>query len=257
MQRLWLLSQLIIILASYAACGGNSSEDFMYDACMAIGAKIFNGQVCNVETSPIAKIQVLSPKLTAGTCSGIVVGHNTILTAAHCLQDALLVTVSVDDISFEVDKIGTHQQFQVDLDNKALFFDIAIITTFNDLGANAIPILASRNPAIGEEGIVSGYGKDNSNNSEFLLAAGNVTITDTTKNHIFSSPKNGGANPCPGDSGGPLLLFYDGELVVAGLVSSGTSSKGCGNDDITLYTNLTNPLILEFIVDNVPDAAMM
>lgn len=69
-----------------------------------------------------------------------------------------------------------------------------------------------------------------------------------TANEFVMSVADGDAQPCKGDSGGPVVQIDDaGELVTYGVTSGGQSSNNMVCDYGTVYASFMAPEVLEFI----------
>ena len=82
-----------------------------------------------------------------------------------------------------------------------------------------------------------------------------MLIQNVTPNHIFVSYDGSGTNVCNGDSGGPMVIPVGGVPTIIGVVSQGTTI-GCTAGDITTFTNLQDPAVLNWLVETVPDVAV-
>ncbi|NLF25304.1 MAG: trypsin-like serine protease, partial [Deltaproteobacteria bacterium] len=113
----------------------------------------------------------------------------------------------------------------------------------------------SRTVQVGEPGFVYGYGvrKPGEDADFFTLEAGTMTVKNVTPNHIFVEFSGSGVNVCNGDSGGPLIVEVDGQPATAGVVSQGTTEQ-CTAGDVTTFTNLQSPNVLQWLVNMVPNA---
>ena len=73
-----------------------------------------------------------------------------------------------------------------------------------------------------------------------------VSIDNPTENDYF-----GLGRACVGDSGGPLLVDINGELIQVGIVSRGTPS--CSTKGLSMFVDLQNPDVVSFINDKASD----
>ena len=91
----------------------------------------------SLSTIPLQLISKLSSgmKFTVGACSAVVVSSNTVLTAAHCLERALMVEVIINGKAFYAQATYPHPEF--DSQYKDPTHDIGIIRfpdgTFSDI----------------------------------------------------------------------------------------------------------------------------
>ncbi len=262
---------IIYFILVLAACQNSSVE---YNSSInsnngekSVNAKIIDGTEQSQLSSPqILKINIVYSDQTSAFCTGTVIGNNSILTAGHCFSDgnipkettATYVT-KPDGIILTAGQIFVHPGFQYDISLGAIFNDLAIVRTTENLNLPVLSILASRQLEAGTLVGIYGYGLDE-NGSAGYLRSGNMIIDSVTPNHLIST-YNEYSNPCNGDSGGPVtysLPDQNGNVVsvaIAGIISSG-SVENCERGDVNLFTNLGNPSIINFISDLVPEVSL-
>lgn len=258
---------LICCLSLLAACdssakskisvaSNNSSSNTGSGTSINIQQKIINSAPVDATTSP----QIVAIKISSSTgdalCSGTVVAPQTVLTAGHCFENVYFrAEIQTSNGFLNVAKILVHPNYQAAPELGAIFNDLAILYV-PDLNLPSLPILLSRSPQAGDIISTFGFGINQSGESGFLQN-GLTKIAIATPNHLFTEPFDGEiSNACNGDSGGPAILGFTDEFGnqgfgIVGLVSSGTQ-VGCVEGDITLYTNLQNQFILDFLNLNAP-----
>lgn len=261
--RTLLTISLVVVALSLTACKGGSSKVSASvnggDTQATVSSKIINGVPVDQTISPqIVQVNVYFADGSTALCSGTSIAPEYILTAAHCFNDAVLATsVVVAGAELFGDTVVTHPDYFVNLEVNALFNDVAVLHV-PGLTIPSLAILSSVPVAEGAVVFSYGYGLDE-NAESGTLKNGPVSILFSTENHLFSEAFDGSnVDPCNGDSGGPAVLGFtdiNGTFAVgiAGIVSSGTV-EGCAKGDMTLFTNLQNPSVAEFIRANVPGA---
>lgn len=200
------------------------------------------------------------------SCSGTVIGVDSVLTAGHCFisGDHSIVSAYVRVLGLDVPiaSVNIHPGYREEESLVAAFNDIAVVRTVVELGVAPMPLLGSQGVVSRQDLFVYGYGLDE-HGQMGVLQGGVIKVDAITPNHIIDIVEDGYQNSCQGDSGGPLIatvvLPESGVLVggVVGLVSTGMSPQCMGVGDTSLYVNLQNWDLLSFIVDQAPDAVVL
>jgi hypothetical protein len=198
----------------------------------------------------------ISESSAGAWCSGTLIGCNTFLTAAHCVEDSLAANryrVFLQHSGFHtVSSITMHPNYT---SGGWPIYDIAVVHLAESVeGIRPTPInTVNPTPFIPENGTIVGFGRSGGteNGDDYgLKRVGEVTTTSCSGggsggtntdlicwNFAGSGPAGDDSNTCNGDSGGPLFMDLGSGLVVAG-VTSGGSSDECGAGDHSFDANV-------------------
>ncbi len=270
----------LVLSLALVGCGSGGEDELPAipsDACGVLGLKIFNGTSCAVRPSPVVAIVLTNPDLSQSSCSGVVVGPTTVLTAAHCycdLDETVCAGTSgnklgsrvyyANNAESTVISVQIHPQYERITDTRdrrdKLRYDVAILRLSAPAPVTPLPLSESETVAIGETLSTFGYGEDESGISGipffsqppgtfFRLQSGETVVSDKRDSTIESIFTGAGANPCGGDSGGPLILNKNGKLGVVGLTSVGKARRGraCQPGEISIYTDLQDTTVQSFV----------
>jgi V8-like Glu-specific endopeptidase len=201
----------------------------------AMSALVVQGRLCTVDDSPIVPVSTYAGAQLIDECSGVMISHRVLLTAAHCMYTgpggettADRVTIRVGEAEYSASYVGFP-----DAARKAKpqyeFYDIGF-AVFDEPIPGITPVgIVSRDAPIksGERVVVAGYGKDETGLKGDLIAGfssldqvGEAFMTT----HYKALP--GESASCSGDSGGALLVNRNGSWVLAGIISYGPLSCG-------------------------------
>lgn len=157
-------------------------------------------------------------------CTGVALDETHVLTAKHCIADALVKSIKVH-YSTDIKNIPDKRGVAVDMqhiytpegkENPAVMKDLDLVilklTVPHKLNKYA-PVRYDYTPKRGDDAIIYGYGDhDNVRSLEYHdkpLYQASVKIIGQPSTQIFVKPVNGASTP--GDSGGPLIV--DGKVV--------------------------------------------
>lgn len=211
---------------SSALC--SESKDLRQHAQPVIGgaAQSFLGE--GLQT--VQAVVQVENQATAMACTGIIVRARWVLTARHCVRDALAAQLVLHrplSAGDSLHAVGLHPHESL---------DIALVT-FNETLAGSVIELApdvSRIGKVGDDAAAWGYGLDEAGQAGALLAA-RVAIASVTT-YTIETFGGGVSGACLGDSGGPLVLRdVDGRAKVIGILSSGSAS--CRGKDTFVRLN--------------------
>ena len=227
---------------------------------MSFRRLIVGGVILNIERAPFL-VRLYRSEPYIGFCGGTLLGERTVLTAAHCF-DSYNGTVYVGtfqydifaDTSQETSDVIRVESFHVDPrydpDNIAAGNDVAVLTlsrTPRMFGSPTGPrpiVLGDSSfwPRIVEQpsdsAYVMGYGSETYQGpqSVYPRVAHVQLYTESECRALLGftlSPSNlcaglPGSDACSGDSGGPIIVAYNGTFLQVGVISWGLSTSDCG-----------------------------
>ena len=184
------------------------------------------------------------PATAVTLCSGVLIGCQTFLTAAHCVCDTngagcagarapnpvgRLVYLQHAGF-FPASSIRVHPDYQFPQ------ADLAVIRLSTPVTGIAPAPLATAAPAPGVPGTIVGFGRTGGGASDLgLKRSGAITtapctdgISDGTA--VCWNFTGAGANSCNGDSGGPLFVDSGFGTAVAGIASGGRNESCLAGD---------------------------
>ncbi|XP_017101316.2 serine protease 1-like [Drosophila bipectinata] len=190
-------------------------------------------------------------------CGGSLIGHEWVLTAAHCTDGVDSVEVYLGSTVRDSPKVKHHVAkkdiiIHADWNSRTLRNDISLIRIPHvDYSAAIHNVELSRSDASydGDEVIASGWGRTSDSASGVaarLQYAHMKVISNSQCKRTYSSTIRdsnicvstpAGVSTCNGDSGGPLVLASD--KVQVGLTSFG-SSAGCEKEYPAVFTRVSS-----------------
>ncbi len=176
-----------------------------------------------------------NPATASTNCTGTLIGCETFLTAAHCVEDDLnpsAYTVFFQHAGFfSVTSVEVHPSYSFPV------ADVAVLKLGSMIdGISPTPIDTVGGHANGTSGTIAGYGRTGGGAFDYgIKRFGDVSIAScqfgvsntTSICWDFDTPvgpAGDDSNTCNADSGGPLFIDSGLGPVVAGITSGGNSS---------------------------------
>jgi trypsin len=266
---------MMMILAAVLLSGGCSSSsddddgddgdgpDLRTDACDVLGLKIINGGTCRSDDSPVVRIEVSYTDDSFTACTGTMITDTEVLTAGHCFLDFGENVESIEVLAGGRIVTGTAFAIHPDYSERsadflnggaAIFNDVAIIRLGASAGVPILPLFLSRGIQVGDVFSIFGYGIDE-NGDAGRLESGEMQVDQVPGNHFVSVFDGDGSNTCQGDSGGPAIFTDGTKTGIIGLTSTGEASARCMEGDVSLFANVQDASVLNFISAVVPSVS--
>ena len=244
---------VLLVLTMLTACAEFSTEaPVLAPKKDAISKKIVGGQL---DASNPAVVLVLSGEGLTGVCTGALIAPNTVLTAAHCIEEGENFSepkeVRVTNSAFQEPQerasvIGyrLHPNWSGDINSSryASASDMAVLTLGRALRTTPIPLFAGSMPSLhGQSMSAVGFGVTDGWAQTGVGERRHTTleIAAVEQGQFIAAPPAGTVqSTCQGDSGGPALVSVGGRQHVIGVVSGGP--YGC--EDFTVYATVSESL---------------
>ena len=257
---------LSVVLAFVAVgCGGGGGGGGASGACDALGAKIAKvtgGEQCVGGLSPVVALAILNSDGSVIICSGTLISLTSILTAGHCLDDAVGVDVYTQQgLLAEGGQRSVHPNwFASPVPGNP--YDLALLRISTPQQIGPVPLLVSRDIQVGQSINIFGYGQDENQqdaidrvrNGAAPLKAGSMVIGGIESGLFGASFDESGSAICQGDSGGPVTQTVNGVTSLVGVTSF--TQNGCLTGSISGFVDLQRQDVIDYILNFAPDAAL-
>lgn len=242
------LTTLALALASVTLPAG--METAARATAPAVHASVVGGTASVAFPAAGALLAGVDVSNAVSWCSGVLIGCNTFLTAAHCVCPGTGAScqggrapnpddrvVYLQHAGFvRVASIAVHPSYDFPT------ADLAVLRLAT--GVTGIPpaALADEAPAPGTTGSLVGFGRTTGTGADFGIKRLGTLATDACRTmsdatEVCWTYTGAGVDSCDGDSGGPL--FVDGPTgpQVAGITSGGRDAR-CGPGDVAFDANV-------------------
>ncbi|HEX8951053.1 MAG TPA: trypsin-like serine protease [Polyangia bacterium] len=216
----------LLAMGALAACSAPAAVD-------SVSQAIVNGSTDNADPAVVMVLAHMPGSQNASLCTGEIVSPHVVLTAAHCLDPALVGTGSVFNVftgttpnaSTSMAVKETHFNASFDNMNPQNGNDVGVLilatpTTVAPVGYNRAPMPQSM---VGSAARLVGYGITMVPDT-MPSSAGTKREAPTTLAHLdtqFVGLQDGSHGICEGDSGGPAFMMFGGTERIAGITSFG------------------------------------
>lgn len=214
--------------------------------------RIVNGELTSDLPTTGSLLRGANPDSAEAWCSGTLIGCETFLTAAHCVDGlspaGFFVFLQHAGI-FSVTSIARHAAYDFPVADVAV---LKLGAAVNGVAPTAINTTGS--PAPGTAGVIAGFGRSGDPNFDYGLkrygAVTTAACTDVPPGGDDTTlvcwdfvapvgPPGSNSNTCNADSGGPLFVDFGAGPVVAGITSGGANFSCNPTDhsyDANVYT---------------------
>jgi hypothetical protein len=207
----------------------------------ALAPRIVNGVETTDHPAVGALLSPAGPDFASLVCTGTLIGCQTFLTAAHCVEDNLDPAdygVFFQHAGFvDVSAIAIHPSYEFPVADVAVLTLAAPVT-----GIRPMPIDTVGGQPAGTAGTIAGFGRSGGSADDYGLKRAGLVETAPCASGISNTtsicwdftaplgPPGEDSNTCNGDSGGPLFIDGGSGDVVAGITSGGTSASCLPSD---------------------------
>lgn len=194
--------------------------------------------------------------LSGRYCSGTLISPIHVLTAGHCAVDgegnAMADTAGTFEVNgrvYQTSRVFLHP----DYDGWTLANDLAIFQLSEPVIGVTPEMISRLAPVVGQKLTIVGFGGggtgETGHNGDYgIKRVGETVIEQVTATEIQWTFDPGESNTAPGDSGGPGFITVDGQRLLAGVTSYGTSYSAAFGDQsgdvrVDAYTDWIDSIV--------------
>lgn len=231
----------------------------LFPACLQrnfnTNVKVVNGD-SNISPASQVYKSTVALKMKNGHCSGVIVGTNAILTAAHCYRGEKFLAAEMGikreysvPLKPTFHEHPTFKQRRTNAQGEERRYDIALLFLDGPLPEGFEPVKLPEGVSVtsGENILVAGYGatqNDPDSQEDWFLRQATLKFdqTDYLDEELFTahSADPDGSSACGGDSGGAAYVKKNGEWLLLGHVLGANDTEGgpCGSQkNLFLYSH--------------------